>query len=565
MPFSGVGPETVLRYLEQRHPGDPFSYIVTPNVDHVVRLRRDDGRLRAAYEEADLCLCDSRIMGAIGRLSGVRLPVVTGSDLTDILFRLFVDPHERITVIGGTSQVIERLRRRHGLREIRHHNPPMGFIDRPEAVLEAARFIERWPSRFIFLVVGSPQQELLAHTVKQRGRATGTALCVGASILFLTGDLQRAPAWMQRARLEWLHRLASEPRRLWRRYLIEGPAIFKIAAEHMGSQRQRQREARRAQISIVVPTFRREHLLPRLLERCISQDGVPLESCEIVVVDNSPEMSAKALVLKLAVSSALPIRYVHEPRPGISHARNRGVVEAEGDLVAFIDDDELPARRWLAALLEAQRTHRADVVLGPVRPLFDGVPKRFAGLFKRFFTQSSESPTGTPVSPNTPFRLGRRPGCYRPMASNNALLVKARCFDGPEPFDPRLGLTGGEDTLFFKKLHLRGRRIVWCREALVHEKIGHERLTPSWVMRRKFRDGQITSSTCLLVDPPQRLELASWLGVGVVQLAVGTAVGAATFLFKPDLALRGLCTASTGLGKLAFLSRFRQQQYGSKA
>jgi exopolysaccharide biosynthesis WecB/TagA/CpsF family protein len=233
MPFSAVDAAAVLQYLEQRRSSDPFSYIVTPNVDHVVRHWREGEALRAFYEDADLSLCDSRILGLVARMCGTKLPVVMGSDLTTVLLQYIANPHERLTIIGGSEEVVEKLRRRYGLRQIRHHNPPMGFIRDREAVLDAANFVERQPARFVLLAVGSPQQELLAQAIKERGRATGIGLCVGASLLFLSGDLERAPVWMRQARLEWLHRLASEPRRLWRRYLVEGPAIFRLAARQM--------------------------------------------------------------------------------------------------------------------------------------------------------------------------------------------------------------------------------------------------------------------------------------------------------------------------------------------
>ena len=106
-------------------------------------------------------------------------------------------------------------------------------------------------------------------------------------------------------------------------------------------------------------------------------------------------------------------RYVHEPRPGISHARNRGVAEAKGDFVAFIDDDELPAPNWLESLLLTQRTYRADVVLGPVRPVFDRPPRRRLDVLRRFFSQTSDAPSGTPVSLHTPLSLGPGGACRR--------------------------------------------------------------------------------------------------------------------------------------------------------
>lgn len=560
MPFSAVDAGAVLNYLERRGSADPFGYVVTPNVDHVVRNWRDGGVVTEACADADLSLCDSRILALVARLAGVELPVVPGSDLTAVLFEHIVNPYERVTIVGGEPEMVGRLRRRFGLRNVQHHNPPMGFIRDPVAVLDAARFVERWPARFVLLAVGSPQQELLARFIKGRGRASGLALCVGASLLFLTGDLQRAPAWVRRARLEWLHRLLSEPRRLWRRYLVEGPRIVSIAARHIVAQAA---EEPRVQVSVVIPTFRREHLLPRLLERCAGQGGLGPRALEVVVVDNTPEATARPIVLPVAAASPVSIRYVHEPRPGISHARNRGVAEARGELIAFIDDDELPAPGWLEDLLRTQRAYRADVVLGPVRPVFDRAPARWAANFRRFFAQTSDAPTGTAIGPNNPFRLGRADRlCRRPLASNNALLVKARCFEGPEPFDPRLGLSGGEDTLFFTRLHREGRKIVWCKEALVHERIARERLTPGFLLRRKFRDGQITASTCLLLDPPAYGQLAAWLALGLVQVGLGSATGAALGLFSPQRGLRGFCMAATGLGKLMFANSLRRRSYG---
>lgn len=561
--FSGLDIESTLRYLESRTARDPFAYIVTPNVDHVVRLWRAEAAVRDAYEDADLSLCDSRILGGIAKACGVSLPIVTGSDLTAILFRHFLGPYDRIVVIGGAPELVSRLQKAYGLREVRHHNPPMGFIRDPKAVAAAAEFIERWPARWIFLAVGSPQQELLAHAVKRRGRATGTALCIGASLLFLTGDLRRAPEWMQRTNLEWLHRLGTEPLRLWRRYLVDGPAIFKIAAEHVKARHGE--ESRGVQVSVVIPTFRREHLLPRLLQRCAAQEGMAPDGYEVVVVDNTPEATARVIVTNLASRAPVAIRYVHEPQAGISHARNRGIAEAEGELIAFVDDDEIPSPGWLASLMRAQQTFRADVVLGPVRPIFDAAPSRFLGLFRAFFTQSSDADTGTRVSPNTPFRFGSRSACYRAMASNNALMVRSRCFTSATPFDPRLGLTGGEDTLFFKQLHMARRRIVWCREALVHEHVPKERLTGRFILRRKFRDGQITTSTCLMVRPRRLLELLIWLVVGLIQIAAGSILAVLSFPFSRARSLKSLSMAATGLGKLAFMSNLKQHQYGVDA
>jgi len=105
----------------------------------------------------------------------------------------------------------------------------MGFIHDPQAVEDCLSFVEAHsPFRYCLLAVGSPQQEMLAHELQRRGIARGLALCIGASINFLTGSERRAPHWMQRCGLEWLYRLLQNPARLAYRYLVRGPRIFPL-------------------------------------------------------------------------------------------------------------------------------------------------------------------------------------------------------------------------------------------------------------------------------------------------------------------------------------------------
>jgi exopolysaccharide biosynthesis WecB/TagA/CpsF family protein len=130
-------------------------------------------------------------------------------------------------VIGGSTEQAGQIAAKYGLTNVRHHNPPMGFIKDPAAVEACLQFVESAsPFRFCFLAVGSPQQEAIAQLLRARGTARGLALCIGASLNFITGLEKRAPLWMQRMALEWLYRLLQNPRRLARRYLIRGPRIF---------------------------------------------------------------------------------------------------------------------------------------------------------------------------------------------------------------------------------------------------------------------------------------------------------------------------------------------------
>jgi N-acetylglucosaminyldiphosphoundecaprenol N-acetyl-beta-D-mannosaminyltransferase len=206
---------------------DSYAYAVTPNVDHLIRFC-DDAAFRELYRTAGFVLLDSRFLASVLRIVvGLKLPTSPGSDVTARLFDDVIKPDDKVVVIGGTAVQARILAERHGLRSLRHMNPAMGFINDPAAVEECLRFVENEsPFRFCILAVGCPQQEVLAKALQLRARARGLALCVGASINFLTGTERRAPKWMQNAGFEWLYRLLNDPARLAKRYLIRGPRIF---------------------------------------------------------------------------------------------------------------------------------------------------------------------------------------------------------------------------------------------------------------------------------------------------------------------------------------------------
>jgi exopolysaccharide biosynthesis WecB/TagA/CpsF family protein len=206
---------------------DRYGFVVTPNVDHLVRYH-DDPTFRDHYAAASYVLMDSRFAsGLVWLMKGLRLPVCTGADLTATLFNHVIRATDRIVVIGCSDEQVRTLAQMFRLPNLHHHNPPMGFIRNPAAVEDCLKFIEdHSPFRYCFIAVGSPQQEAVAHALQVRGRARGLALCVGASLNFITGLERRAPRWMQHARIEWLYRLLQNPRRLAGRYLIRGPRFF---------------------------------------------------------------------------------------------------------------------------------------------------------------------------------------------------------------------------------------------------------------------------------------------------------------------------------------------------
>jgi exopolysaccharide biosynthesis WecB/TagA/CpsF family protein len=208
---------------------DKFGYVVTPNVDHLIRYHDDPG-FRALYADASYVLLDSRFLSHVFRLSKrLRVGVCTGSDLTAQLFARVIAPDDKIVLVGCSSEQVRSLTDRFGLKALIHYDPPMGFIRDPQEVEACVRFVESHsPFRFCFLALGAPQQEALAQALKTRGVARGLALCIGASVNFLTGIERRAPRWMQHMGLEWVFRLTQDPARLAKRYLVRGPRVFSL-------------------------------------------------------------------------------------------------------------------------------------------------------------------------------------------------------------------------------------------------------------------------------------------------------------------------------------------------
>jgi N-acetylglucosaminyldiphosphoundecaprenol N-acetyl-beta-D-mannosaminyltransferase len=229
--FDPINTEQVLELIRPLSRRADFCYIVTPNVDHVIRLAEASpsrARFAASYKAAAKVLCDSRVLSAIASWHRIVLPVVTGSDLTAALFKRGLGAEDRIAIIGGTAELIEELRSLYPHPTYFQHGPPMGLLNDEAALWKIVDFVAETKAHYVLFAVGAPQSEIAAHLCKESGRAAGVGLCIGASIEFLTGAKKRAPVWMQRRRLEWLYRLLSEPRRLGARYLLGAVKLFRL-------------------------------------------------------------------------------------------------------------------------------------------------------------------------------------------------------------------------------------------------------------------------------------------------------------------------------------------------
>lgn len=241
--FDDVTMDDVLRKCDDLSRSNDFHYITTPNVDHLVTMHSEQAvakSFRLAEKSASIRLCDSRILALLARLSGLRLCTVPGSDLTAQLLTRVIRPGHRVAIVGCDEVQLQRLRELCPRITFIQHCPPMGVLHDLAAQDAICRFVEQANADFVFLAIGAPQSEVVARAIARSGRARGLGLCVGASLAFFTGQLRRAPRAFQLLHLEWLFRLLSEPRRLWRRYMIKGPRIFRIWWQYQNAAQQPQ-------------------------------------------------------------------------------------------------------------------------------------------------------------------------------------------------------------------------------------------------------------------------------------------------------------------------------------
>ncbi len=199
--------------------------VFTPNLDHVVRAERD-AAFREAYAAAALSLADGAPIVWAARLLGAPLPErVAGSDLMWPLAERAARAGWRVYLLGAGPGVAEAaaaaLRRRLGLAVVGTDAPAIRLEGPDESAAALAR-IQATRPQLLLVALGAPKQEIWLH--RHRTALAGVvSLGIGAGLDFVAGRVPRAPRWMARAGLEWAWRLAREPRRLWRRYLVDDP------------------------------------------------------------------------------------------------------------------------------------------------------------------------------------------------------------------------------------------------------------------------------------------------------------------------------------------------------
>jgi N-acetylglucosaminyldiphosphoundecaprenol N-acetyl-beta-D-mannosaminyltransferase len=207
--------------------------VVTPNLDHLHRCLHDVA-FAAMVSEAELVLADGMPLVWAARLQGTPLPQrVAGSNLITSLSQAAASADRSVFLLGGSPGTAEGAARAlaekfPSLKVAGTLCPPIGFDSDAAKMAEIIQLLSAARPDVVFVALGSPKQERLI--VKLRPLLPQTWwLGVGISFSFLCGDVRRAPLWMQKCGLEWLHRLVQEPRRLFRRYVVVGiPFAFSL-------------------------------------------------------------------------------------------------------------------------------------------------------------------------------------------------------------------------------------------------------------------------------------------------------------------------------------------------
>jgi succinoglycan biosynthesis protein ExoM len=225
-------------------------------------------------------------------------------------------------------------------------------------------------------------------------------------------------------------------------------------------------------IAVCVCTYKRPHFLRRLLDELSAQETGGLFTYSIVIADNDELRSAEPLVAEVAALSAIAIRYCVEPQQNIALARNKAIENADGDFVAFIDDDEFPEKDWLKRLFQTCDQYQVDGVLGPVKRHFD--EQAPAWLVKSRFYDRHINPTGSVVE-------------WEEARTGNVLLRKSLFESDVMPF--RKEFRAGEDQDFFRRKIEQGRRFVWSADAIAYETVPPARWKRSYLLRKALLRG----------------------------------------------------------------------------
>lgn len=208
------------------------SYVVTPNVDHIVKLE-EDIEFQDVYKNADLILTDGMPLIWISKMK--KTPIkekVSGSDLFPKVCELAAKKGYRVFLLGAAEGVADTAARNlkekyNGLNVVGTYSPSYGFEKNEDEINHIINIVRNVKPDILAVGLGAPKQEKFIYKYKDDLNVP-VSLAIGASIDFEAGNINRAPKWMQKVGLEWFYRLCKEPKRMFKRYLIDDIKIFTL-------------------------------------------------------------------------------------------------------------------------------------------------------------------------------------------------------------------------------------------------------------------------------------------------------------------------------------------------
>lgn len=299
-------------------------------------------------------------------------------------------------------------------------------------------------------------------------------------------------------------------------------------------------------VAICISTYKRPQGLERLLNSLLNLRFEKNDAAvKIVVIDNDEEASAKATVQKIKEKAPeTAIVYDVEPQRGIPFARNRSVALAgDVDYIAFIDDDEEADSLWLDELIDASIKYNADVVAGPVLPVFESETPDW--IIKGKFFERPRYQTGQTI---------------KFAATNNTLVRKELIDKFAMKFNIALGLTGADDTYFFMQLRDLGAAMVWADSAIVSEYIPGTRTTEKWIVQRAYRGGN-SWAICNRYIKRSYVSLSFLFLKACMRLAFGPFLFMAGLVGARNRRIAALTFLARGVGVISGLFGFRYEEY----